>query len=385
MDTTDRRSLELEELRKLQQRIKQKDTLEEKIKACQERRQSLLRYAQTADASIPQKPTNHYEKLEKELNAKRFDACSRKESWVKLLIILVMIALGLAMIALSRAFDVDILATAQDWEIDVESNDVLHIAMPAAFTFIMIIFALAECDWSGESLGDWIFSFFGWVRIIGIGWGLISLAMNITMLMQISKVLAAIPILIIVLMFVYRHIRENGLNPRNYTSHEQDLLAEAKEKDKENSKRNAQAEAESIARKSASIQGQLAENDRQTTQLQSELSQLQSQINRNPYLRPNDHASIDSIVYYLETGRADSIKEALHYVDRDNEENRKRVLAEFERRNQEIQARFDRDRQAYQREVDRAIARNNREKLEEKLDDLEKDIKYYNKYGWDKA
>ena len=99
---------------------------------------------------------------------------------------------------------------------------------------------------------------------------------------------------------------------------------------------------------------------------------LAEELSNISILMPDDIKHLDDIIYLMESGRADNIKEALNECDKRDAEHNKQAMDEFYRRQDEI-VRKHQERQEAERYFNQMLERQKMQRsIDKQNDELEK-------------
>lgn len=140
----------------------------------------------------------------------------------------------------------------------------------------------------------------------------------------INPVYVMLPILMIVLVF----ISLCSGSKRAYTEREKQLLKEKKALDDRNRQINKQNVEEKIPIVTQQKRERIKQLESCHKQCEDEIKILRTKIQNNGWLSGGDIQWTDQVIHYIQSRRADSIKEALRLVDMEQERERQRKLDE---------------------------------------------------------
>lgn len=376
---------EISRLHTLERMIERVKILEESVQYYKDQHSALTEKIRKSSNSVSKRPTNNHDELKKTIDMRIHNEANGKKGKLQTSVIAAIVLLGIACAL--------ILFFAKYMTIDTKVIQVLSssemrlvaLFFTAVLTASLAIYSSIEKCTPFDDFGDWIsiggFFFFAFCIFAPIE----AVAICAACLFLVAPVFAVIPVAMVVLMIIGRVVRKHNFKEREYSARERKALEEAKRTDQANRAANYIAQAQIYDRNMEQNRAQLNKLDQSRSQAEAEIRTLQREIKQNGLLSEEDLPYVDRLVWFLESGRADSLKEALQLLDVEKRERNRIASEQFYRRSREIEDRWNRDMAEQQHASDRAAAQHHREKLEEKLDEIEEDIKYYNKYGWDKA
>lgn len=150
------------------------------------------------------------------------------------------------------------------------------------------------------------------------------------------------------------------------TKEEERLLSEKRAQDARNEKVNKD-NYESSYRKVCTNSEDMRNLERKLKRCESEIRTQEEKIKKNTFLSGDDIQWMDKVIYYIQSRRADSIKEALRLVDMEQERERQRKVAED--RHREIMEELE--YQSWEAANARAEQREAAERAEKALRDSE--------------
>lgn len=378
MEYTAQKARELEGLRELSESFQRMKTLEESIDACRKERDRLDAAAQKSGHNVQLLPTDNHERMKE-----RIDRSIEKEADDKIFKKQILITVGICILGLiTLLLQLPLLLELLQSGNTDESMIAMSMFFSVYFTVAFAIYVNVEYCFPFDGWIEWIsvggFFFFGfciWAPFVGV-------ILSIMHLIQINVLFAVFPIAAVILLFVGRRVRKHKYEKRGYSETDNKQLSDAAALDSKNASINAQRQTAAVENAKEKNQPRVQKLNKQIYENMTQMDQLKRKIEANPFLSPGDIGRVDRIIHYMSTGRADSIKEALHLVDRDSKAEIDRIWAEFNARNQALQDKWRREEEAEQRERDRLAQRQNAEKITEKLDEMQKEFDYRGRYGW---
>ena len=118
------------------------------------------------------------------------------------------------------------------------------------------------------------------------------------------------------------------LSAKHYTTEEKKILKEKEDLDAKNKKENADRYAPIFLQETAKASGRIQELENRCAQCETEIKVLEGRIKNNGYLTGDDIQWTGKVIDYIQSRRADSIKEALHLVDMELDRERRDRLSE---------------------------------------------------------
>lgn len=334
-------------------------------------------------------PSNFYEQYMNELKQKRSLANERREKTRHIIFCVI-----LFLLCASLVFTLVYFRSALPGELFVDETQELTDADRQGYIVCFIILA---CYFSAFMLFYGITGLF-WFRLpsllvtswIALGYGLpfICFIASIMALFSIHPALISLPIIILAFMIFTRVMHGIGIPlPADiqYTKEERQMLEKYREMD-EAEQRKLYAEAYRRNNEAVNtLMKQVYALDDDIAKCQKTIAHLKSLVDHNGYLAADDIRYVEDLVYFMETGRADSLKEAL--IRLDDKKHHDRVIARQrfdswmaeQRHNQEMQQLAD-ERESWKREERRRQEREferreeHRKHVEDTLDDIKRQL-----------
>lgn len=345
MEYTVQKTRELEGLRELRRNRMRLNDLEKEKNALLGRRGIIVRSIENSwQGVVNLLPTDNGVAYKMELDDKIHAETVRKKRWTRFLLVGSIALLGLLAIL---HYVLCILSIGEEVVVQIVVNMVYY-------TVAVALYAAVGFSWLGKGLiSRFFFLCFGCFAPFS------GLCLTTVVMLAIHPILTAIPIAMIVLLIITRIVLNREFAFRGYTEEEKQILKNKTWLDSSNECKNQ--ENIDAARRQArkSMEGKLTEVNQEIQACEANIGMLQQKINHNGYLSEKDINFVDDILEYMETGRADSVKEALRILD-DKLDKQEREKREISRRNAERflaeqrwlreQEKQERDRQNWENE-----------------------------------
>lgn len=347
-------------LRELKQKMIAADELRNSIQMLHQRMLNITHNVRNAGATVSKLPENNYERLEVRFRNNVLGRAAR----LTLTIVLGIIVLGIVSVAL----------LAMNYEDFMQKTG---LETTGAITSV-IIFSIAAVAYSCLKKMSPFGKFKNWLNIGGLYFFLICwcgpcalFVMSVYYLAVLNPLFGAIPIAMLAGMIGCRVIKKTGFNRS-----ERRQLAEAKALDSENAEANKRNSAAAVAEAAEKAKQSLQQIREQMNEKEGALNLILAQLHDNAFLAKEDLAGLDNILYLLETGRAETIKEALAQYDSQKAAQEHRAflaeMAEIEQLRREIaemEASFDRDHH-------NMIMEQEQRRQTEVLEDIHRELKF---------
>ena len=364
MEFTPEKAALIEGLKGIRSTLNQIKTIQTEVDKKTKDREKVLEDAQKFGERRAQLlPTDNYESLIRQLGRDHAYESEKREEKTRGIFVVGQIILSLLTVVLT------FLAGQVG-----EGMEIICRVFSVYFAVAMVVYILVD-EWNPfEEFLDWL-SIPGVLFFIFCMWApFLSMIFTILAMVTIAPALAVLPLGTGIWMIVGRTMIGKSGDSGSFTENERKQLEEAKKKDQRNAVANEGRIDAAIEKSIREVQGRLEGIDQEISQAVAKMAQLQKQVEANRYLAAEDLGSVDSILYYLETNRADTLKEALHYADQERKERGDRAWQEYLRRSQELQARWDREKAESRRESEMIQLRHHREQVQKKLDEIQKQL-----------
>ena len=396
MFSSDQKITEINALKELRNNAQKLNNQEKHLEALLAKQSTLNNRISASRNRTYGSPSNFYEQYMNELKQKRALANERKEKNRHIifcvLLFLLCAALVFTVIHFRSEIPVELFTdnVQEMTEEDYQHYVITLIAFVCVFCAYMLFFSLVglyRCPSFIENHGWQGWWFISWI-FYGYIWSLGCFGSSIAILFNIHPALISLPSIILAFMIFTRVMHGIGIPlPADiqYTKEERQMLEKYREMD-EAEQRKLYAEAYRRNNEAVNtLMKQVNALDDDIAKCQKTIAHLKSLVDHNGYLAADDIRYVEDLVYFMETGRADSLKEAL--IRLDDKKHHDRVIARQsfdswmaeQRHNQEMQQLAD-ERESWKREERRRQEREferreeHRKHVEDTLDDIKRQL-----------
>lgn len=385
MDIYELKQKQMDELYQLALNVRRLETLEQALASYKQELASTQSTISNAGNKIVKLPTDHYEKAKSKVEQRIREDVEGRKRLIKMIFPICNLILGLvcALLLFLNSDRIGLFSAVSEVEGTIKY---IPLFFTAILTAAAVIYSFAEVDWPPFfSIGGFCFYLFC------VGAPIEAAAVCAMALQGIHPMLSGLVAAMVVLTLTGRVIAHRvntgkiRIKPRAHTASERKTLKEAEKLDKDNSQKNAQRVADERNKVQGCYNYQVVDLKKKIEKTNAELAEVRYYIARNGILSKEDIPYAARLFELMESNRADTLKEALLLLDQERATRNMIAAENFYRRSAELDRRWQQWEEADRRDSARVAAQYQREKLEEKLDKIKRDVEFYNKYGWDKA